>query len=404
MRLRYHFDKLMVGLLVLPPGFAAGTAYARPELTADLSANTSIATNPYALIGSDTDSASATISLSPQITDRSARGSFQLRGRVSHTEYFSRYNSTQSYSVDTSAVEQLSSKLSIHANAGFDSAVYGNNQLLFPGVGDDGVVDPSLPPIVDDITLSGLRERRVSYRSGAGLVFSPSPRDSYTADASVFASRYPRSASTLSEYNYYGGTFGYQRQVDSRTNLGVETTIGRTDYLGGRQGDATTFSPRLSGSIKLDPRWSLSGNVGVSITKSTFSFGKSTDTGLAFGLTLCRRGDRSNFCVTGSRSAQPSAFDGVRTQTSLGVNYSYKIDDRSDIGLTGNYARASKANLGTMPQREYVATRITYNRKLTQTLRGFVATGYSDSFDGTGPRRANFDGSVGLTLSLGRPR
>lgn len=404
MRLKLRIEKLIVGLLVLPPGLGVGAAYARPELTADLSASTSIATNPYGLGGNDTESGSATVSLSPLITDRSATGSFRLQGRVAHTEYFTRYRSTQSYAVDTSAVEQLSSKVSLHANAGFDSAVYGSNQLLFPGTDSGGVVDPNLPPFVDDITLSGLRERRVSYRAGAGLVFYPTPRDSYSVDLSTFASRYPRNTSALTEYNNYAGTFGYQRQIDSRTNIGFENTVSRVDYLGSSQGDATTFSPRLSGSIKLDPRWSLSGNVGVSITRSTFFGGHTTDTGLAFGLTLCRKGDRSNFCLTGSRSAQPSSIDGVRTQTSIGASYNYKIDGKSDIGITGNYARASKSDSGLSPKREYVNTRVTYNRTLTEKLRGYVAAGYNDNYDGLVSRRGNIEGSIGVTLLLGRSR
>lgn len=402
MRLKLRFEKLIVGLLVLPPGFGLAAAHAKPELTADLSASTSIGTNPYGLTGNDTDSGSATISLAPLLTDRSATGSFKLQGRVAHTEYFRRYQSTQSYSVDTSAIEQLTSRLSIHASAGFDSAVYGNNQLLFPGTGSDGEIDPNLPPIVDDVTLNGLRERRVSYRSGAGFNYTPTSRDSYFADASVFAARYPRKTANLSEYNYYGTSFGYQRQIDSRINLGLQGSVGRTDYLGTANGDATTFSPRVSASIKLDPRWSLSGDVGVSITRSNRTGGKITDTGIAFSLTVCRRGDRANFCLTGSRSAQPSALDGVRTQTSIGASYNYKIDNRSDIGITGNYSRASKTNLGLQPARDYVNTRVTYNRTLTRNLRGFVAAGYSDSFDGLASRRANLEGTLGVSLFLGR--
>ena len=403
---------LLAGAAAMWHLLTPGQAMAETLFSADVSAGINTATNPYLFDGGDTSSVSATVSVSPTMTVRDEAGDFRLTGFAQHEEFFSRYPSAQNFAVDASYDRRLNAQLSVNAGVGFNSSITGANQLFFGNPIGGGIVDPTLPPILEDLTLNGLRQRRTSFQTQAGLVLKPGARDQWTLDYSGAFTRYPSKSSSnfLNDFDYYGQTLGYTRTLNSRTSIGASLGVSRTNYRGLSQGDGLIISPQLTASTKLDSRWTLSGSLGTSITRTTTLTGRETATTLAGSLSACRGGERSTFCLTGSRSALPTSFGGIRAQTAVGVSYSRRVDELSDISASANYSRASEPLFNTTgagltsQSVDYVATSVTINRKLNQRLSGYISGGYSESFEKLRNQRANFQVSAGIKFSLGARR
>ncbi|MBB5686623.1 hypothetical protein [Sphingobium boeckii] len=386
-----------------------GQAMADTTFSADVSAGINTSTNPYLFDGGDTSSVSATVSVSPTVTVKDEAGEFRLTGSLQHEEFFNRYPSAQNYALNAGYDRRLSSELSFSAGAGFRSSVSNANQLLNDPLGG-GIIDPTLPPVLEDITLNGLRQRQTSFQTRAGFALRTSALDQFTLDYSGAFTRYPSNSNFLNDYDFFGQTLAYSRTLNSRTSVGASVGVSRSNYRGISQGDGIIISPQLTASTKLAARWSLSGSIGTSITRTNTLTRKITATTLAGSLSACRAGERSNLCLTGSRAATPTAFGGIRAQTAMGASYSYRVDEKSDISASANYSMASEPLFDTtVPGQtgrsvDFVSTSVTINRKINQRLSGFISGGYSESFEKLLNQRANFQVSAGIRLLIGDRR
>lgn len=395
---RLLLGAVAIGQCVLPSAASAETIF-----SADVSAGVGVATNPYLLTGPNTDSGSASISVSPRVLVKEAASTFELSGTIQHVEYFKRYDSTQNYSADANYDRKLSGQTRMRANFGFDSSVTSANDIFVDPIG--GVIDPTLPPIIGDVTLNGTRQRRNSFRGFGGIYHSISPRSQINLEFNGALLRLPNGGVGLDEFDTYGENLSYSRRVNERLSLGASVGVSRSNYLRTRVGDATVISPQLTLDLQIDARWSLNAAAGASINRINEFLGRSTTTTLSGSFGVCRRGDRSNFCLDLSRSAAPSSLNGLRTQTSIGASYSYRLSERTDLSASANYSRASRplVNVGSAPI-EYFNSSLTLSRQLNQRLHGFVSAGYGDSFQQGFQQRANIQGNVGVRYRLGDRR
>ena len=412
-----RFEGAASALIAASTLFGAGSAHAETSVWADTSVNARISNNPYLLTGTNNDSASSTVSLAPGVSFNDGTTTVSVTGQVQHTEFFKRYGSTDSYSVNGSLNQRFNAKTGFRANLGYDSSVVGANDLLsslnngipgggIPGGGIPGGGNPGggvLPPLPGDITLNGLRQRRTSFNGGLGLDYTASARDRWNIGSSFSISQYP-TGSVASEYGYAAASLGYNRTLNGRTSIGFDVSVSQTDYRRTALGDATTVSPQLRFTTKLDGGWSLSVSAGASRSSIREVVGRSNQTSLSGSVNLCQSSQSGAFCLFGSSAVQPTSFGGVRPQTSVGASYNARLDGRSSIGATVNYARSSQSSVGAGRSVDYGNASITYSHRITAKLQGYFTAGYADSFRDTISRRANADLTVGISYTFGERR
>ena len=348
-RTRRHL--VLAGVLSALPG----VAYAQSdiELAADVAGNIGYSTNPFTEIGDDTGSGVADIQVRPRATLRSERSVIVLSGSAQYQKYFRRYNDAQNYQAALDYSGTPSEHLTTHLGVTYDNSILGSNR------GFVGPFDPTLPEtptvIGSDLALFGTRDRRSTIGVNGDLSFVLSPRDTITPSAYFVRSRYRR----FSQGNYdgYGGTLAYSRQISERLQLGLQGSASKYDYQG-LAGDSTVYTVRGTGSYTFSPRWKVNGAVGVSLT-----------------------------------------------ETSVGVNYSNRVSERGRIFASAAYSKNGNNNpLLLFGGNEYISATVGYERSINERLRMTANTRYRDVFGFGGNRGADYGGQVGVTYKIGDNR
>jgi hypothetical protein len=392
-RTRRHL--VLAGVLSALPG----VAYAQSdiELAADVAGNIGYSTNPFTEIGDDTGSGVADIQVRPRATLRSERSVIVLSGSAQYQKYFRRYNDAQNYQAALDYSGTPSEHLTTHLGVTYDNSILGSNR------GFVGPFDPTLPEtptvIGSDLALFGTRDRRSTIGVNGDLSFVLSPRDTITPSAYFVRSRYRR----FSQGNYdgYGGTLAYSRQISERLQLGLQGSASKYDYQG-LAGDSTVYTVRGTGSYTFSPRWKVNGAVGVSFIDEQSRGSRATVSG---NVNLCRLSELSSLCVALTRSVVPSGFAGTLTETSVGVNYSNRVSERGTIYANAAYSKNGNNNpLLLFGGNEYISATVGYERSINERLRMTANTRYRDVFGFGGNRGADYGGQVGVTYKIGDNR
>lgn len=401
-RFASHVERAASGIIAVWAVFAPGMAQAKTSAWINTSIKADYASNPFLVSGPKTSAASATISVSPGLKYTDGQKTINFSADYRHSEFSRRFSSNESYSTNASLSQKMSSRLDFNANIGVDSSIVGANDLLT--FGPNPVNGGAFPPLPGDIALNGLRQRRQAINGGIGLNYIASARDSIQTQGGFSMVRFP-SGSVASEYDSANGSIGYDRVLNSRTSVGLNLSVSRADYRQTSLGDATTFSPQATFSTKFGANWSLTAALGVSYSKIRGLNGRSTQTSASGRLNLCNASSRGKLCLFGSRSIQPTSFgNSVRPQTSAGVSYNLRLDTRSTIDATANLTRSGQigiSNIVTSRSVDYAQASLTYSRRISQRLNGFVTGIYADSYHDPIQRRANANLSVGISYAFG---
>lgn len=400
-----RLEQAASGLVVAWAVFAPGSAQAETRAWIGTSAKAEIATNPYLLSGPKTSASSAILSVSPGLKFVDSVKTISLRADFVHTEFSRRYRSSDNYNASASLSQKISPRLGLNASFGYDSSVVGANDLLTFGTNPlPGVIPPPLP---GDIALNGLRQRREAVNGGFSLDYAASTRDNLQVQGGFAIVRFP-AGSGAAEYDSSNGSIGYNRVLNSRTSVGLNVGVSRADYLGATLGDATTISPQATFSTKFGANWSLSASLGVSHSRISGLVGKSGQNSASGNLSLCNAASRGKFCLFGSRSVQPTSFGNtVRPQTSVGLSYNMRLDPLSTIDASASLSRSgqiSQNNIITGSSVDYGRASMTYSRRISQKLQGYVTASYADSYRDPTPRKANSSVSLGISYSFGDTR
>jgi hypothetical protein len=385
--------RVVATVLATVPFF--GAARAEPTAGIGVSGSLEYSNNPYLLTTPDADAVRARISVSPYIEERTARSSLRVSADASWSAYNRRYRDAIDLATQVGYSNRLSEKFSIRAGVGLNSSL--GSRFSTSEIFEPPSTTNNLPPIID-LTLIGFQDRTTQAQANAGLTYSIDNRNSLSISYDGSVTRYPRSAGR-SEYSNIRQNVSYSRVMSSRVNVGASVSVSRVNYFGGPLGDAVIISPSLDGTFQLAQRWTLSTGIGFSSSRVDVGPFKLSSTDLSGSLSVCRTDTRTNFCVNGARSTAASSFDGVRTTTTAGLSYSYRLNARDSISASGGYSRSSAPKRQVGPPTDYLSASTNYSRRFSNRMTGNITGGFSrSSFVGT---RSSAFASIGINYNFG---
>ena len=394
------------GATLIGAGLVPGMAAAQDRLGVDVSASAGVSTNPFLRAGSTPTTGTGTIDVRPSYTLQRPLTTVRLEADAQFTKYTGDYDHNENYTLQGSASHKLSERTSITGAVSYLNSLVGSFVDSRVPVGVP-VIDTGLPVYVNDPALGGIGQRRQSYQASAGLSSLLSSRDQVNVQLSASVNRF--GGLLFSDYNYYSPTVGYSRALGPGFNVGASFTLGRTDYRGTGIGDATVYQPSLTVSRSLNERWTLDAAAGAAIATVREPTGiDRSSTAFNGTLNVCRRDSRWNACLSASRQTLPSAFQGVRTQTSASAFAGYRATAKDDVSLVASYSHAGnpvqQLVIGgpRVGSDDYVTLTGNLSHRFRPRLSGFVSGGYNKSFGNDLFRRnANFTAQLGVNYRFG---
>lgn len=366
---------------------------------ADVAARLGYSTNPYSVSGTNTDSASAQLEVRPAFKIAGERSVFLLSGMASIEQYFDHYSRLHNYEAKADYRLRPSERLSTHLNIDYTSSVIGSYQnALTGGVDDTEAEDPSIVPGTD-IGLFGTRSRRQSLNFAGDISLSLSERDRISGSAFFLDSSYS-GISGVGDYQGYGATLAFARQLSRHSQIGVQLTGARYDYeIAGN--DSQILSPQATIAAQLDSRWTASGAIGASFIDRQGEGEKITYSG---NLSLCRKDARGTLCLTGRRSVLPTGTLGTQIETGGGATYRYRLSEYGTLGLAADYRTNRNSQAGGTNANEYVRGSVSYDHQIKQRMRLTATAFYRDIFGGAIARKADAGGQLGIAMRFGDMR
>lgn len=397
----------MIGALRVSHLALAGAILAAPSVAqaqsaiaarVDVGANAGYATNPFLARSGETGSGFVEGYVQPNLAWIDELGRIDLSGTYRRTQYFRRYSDSNSYGLGLNATRRLSEKLQARGRVNFDSGIVGADDIF----GGGGIVDPDIPES-PDIDLIGQRQRRNQLTATTGVTYTPNAREAWTADVDASKVVYPDEQLITQDYRTIGGRLGYTRQLSEQHTVGV--TLAYTDVNYERAfSDSEILTPQVTYRGRYSGGITVNAALGVSFSTRDTALGSSKSTDLSGSLEVCRENERSTACLRGSRSTSATGFGGVRTATNIGASYSYRLSERGTISADASYSRNSGGDFNTIDGSEYVQGSVTYRHRLSDRLNATASAGYRDIYQNVGSTRADINGRIGVSYTLGDRR
>lgn len=365
------------------------------------SASAGFDSNPFLAEAGSPEVASLRLQLVPALTRTGERSTFRLSGRLEHIEYLGNYDSLQNYGADLTASRKVTERIKLDGGFTFRSDVLATN-LNDPLGNPDPGTDIPVPPTGNDVTILGQGQRRTSYGLDGGATFTLSERDQLRWSINARADRF--GATELVDSNFLAQRLQYSRRFGEDFTVGAAIYANLIDFSGAGLDGAQTLSPQLQVTAGLTPRLTLSGSVGIAVTRLEFGGLEETTTAVAGDFSLCRKGDRSSLCVNGSRQVLPAAIGGALLQTTGGISYSLKLSERDTVQVSGSYGTASQPLNTTLGDFESINGSARYERQLGERLRLFVSGGVLNTSGNLPTDVTNIQGLIGITFDLGQKR
>lgn len=377
-------------------------ATAREQISVDVSAGVSAATNPFLSDGNDNGAGSGFVEISPLLTMDDEVSTLSLRGYARVEQYTRLYSTDEAAALNLDVTRRISDRFKLRAGAAFRTNRSSAQDLLtdraislIPVVG--------LDPQLGDVTFIGRRTRTVSASATVGGSYSLNATSALDADVAVGVFKYKDPL--LSDYRYADEQVGYSRIVSERTSIKASVSFGQIDYLSRRTGDASIISPLLGVATKLGPNLRAEAAAGVSLTRVRLLDGShSNSTGLALRGSLCGDQQNGTICINLNRSSQPTALGDVSTLTSVGASLSRRLNRRDTLQLNANYSRSSDRGTVLNTHPTFLGASAQFTRQYNQRLAVFAGGSYADIFDSGLGREANLQARVGLRYRFGAVR
>jgi hypothetical protein len=308
--------------------------------------------NPKLVPGADSGSPYAGIRISPVLTQSTGTTQTTIGANYRREQYFSTYGHTESISGSFDHSRSLSEHLKATVSAHY---VRSNNVLLN---GDDDPIQ------IEDFSVGRTSS---SISGGASLAWQATARDSFTVDG-MYIHQNSRSAGVSRDFDEYLANVGYLHALNSRTSIGVRNNV--TFFQAPGQPASRSIGPALAITQAFSSIWKLDADVGIIFQHIDAPINSDTK-GLGFHASLCGTYPRSTFCLGAARRTSGSAFGGLRRQTSVTINYSYKMSERSTVSLDASYAnnkstRASATPIDVFSDTDILRGHVDYNRRLSE--------------------------------------
>ncbi|WP_375427125.1 hypothetical protein [uncultured Sphingomonas sp.] len=416
---------VFTAVLAAVPG--AVRAQENDRFSADVVASAGYSNNPFTLVGDDTESALVSVDLLPRYQRLTERSALTLSGAASFQRYLRRYSNNESYSVAADYSLRASEQVTAHTRLDLVSAVIGANNNFLPSIVGAGQAGPGigagtgasagdiapganatvvpLTPFTD-IGLFGLRNRRRSARLGGDTSIGMSAQDSLSVSGYGEIARYSR-LPELGDYEAYGATLGYSRRLSERLTAGLRGSVSNFNYKLD-DSDSRVFSVEATGSARLSEIWTADGAVGVTFVDSG-GVRSTRQTSLSGSANLCRRGELSTLCIQGARQVTPTGLVGSQYVTTVGANWSRRLDERENVSLNGNYSNVGSGDSRRLPgdlalQTEYAQAVAGYDRQINRRLRFVASVNYRRLFGDNEGRPEDFGGQLGISYRIGDPQ
>lgn len=353
----------------------------------EVSATAEAVSNPYLDSDSNALVGAGSIDLRPWIERRSDTDTLLVEGFLRLRGFTADYDLEDSYGGSLRA----SSKVSTRTNAYGTLDVRSSNSrsqissfARLPGIGDP--INPTDPipvsPIGDDLTLIGVPGRSTSINLQAGLNTALNERAS--AGARVAYQKAITDGNFGADYDSVTIGGNYSRRLNERTSIGFGSNLNHTRYQG-RFPDSTTIDASAQFDYRAATYWSLNATAGLATTRTeASSFGPADSTLFAIGsVSGCYRPQDQSFCLTGSRSQQPTARGGTVPQTSVGLSMSQRLSARDRFDAGASYSRSGIADAFSIEERslEVVSLRASLSRSFSDRLDGYIFGSGSRAYD-----------------------
>lgn len=402
---------------------AAAHAQEQVRLSADVDASVGYSRNPFSQSGTSGGSAVASLGITPQLQVVQAHSTFTAVASARIDQYLSHYPTTAAYRGTLAYNGRPTERITTFARIDLSSSILGSfgdfpiGIITLPPTGGQAAPDqpPSTGPVIgdgavpvipglgglgSDIGFFGTRERRRSVYATSGLTAALSARDSVSVSSFVDYARYRRFVA--SDYDGYGVSLSYSRQLSAYTSLGLRGSSSRYSYRGFSR-DTRVQSVEATGSTRLNRFWTVQGAVGVSfVTGGTTGAGNSTS--LSGNVEICRQGAQSFFCLSASRAARATGLNGSQYVSTLGTSYQRRITQRARVGFTASFVKeGGNRPLANVPDR-YVFVSPSYTHQLTERLDLSASLRYRQLFGGTVSNSRDYGGQLGISYHFGRLR
>lgn len=367
--------------------------------------------NPFLLEDDNTGSGYLEVTFAPTYQLLEPTANTSLSGIYRRSEYFRRYNSSESYGASLIHNRRLDARTNLNLSIGFDSSIQGERESILappfaaepqgpvpiPGTDPTPPVPEGAPtgtPLPVDPTLIGQALRRDALSVNAIISNSPSAFDTYSL--SLRANRSFSGSPASADYRSFGQTTSYSRRLSELISVGGRVSIDRTDYLDARFPDATTVQPQLTYGHKLGPNLTLDAALGAVFVNSA---GSDNSQSLSGNLSLCWLDARSTLCLSADRSASASGAGSVTNQLNAGLNYNYRLSSYDSVSATIGYSQSSQ--LAFDLDAEYLNTTVAWNTQATQRLTGGASLSFRRAFDPLRSASTDVNGQVYLRLGFG---
>lgn len=383
---------------------AAG-ASAQTREHVDISIGGTVETDPFLVPGEDTMAAGATLVVEPTVFVEEDTATLSLQGFLRLQQYTNRYGTDASAGLNAGGMTRLDERTSLSSSLGLSSSRSAARDFYLSGEDLLDLPVDTFPGLqIPDVTAAGRRSRVNAIRANSSLNHALSPLDSVQLGLNV-----GYTDAEGGDNRVAGLQTAYRRQISERTSARGSVSLGHADYLDRIGGDGTFLTPMVGGEHQLSQNASLSAQVGATFTSIETSAGdRKKNVGLAASFDLCDRRQGRAVCASASRQAQPTAFGGLSTVSSLGISYGADLGERDRFSLAARYGRSKSILEDVLLQARdttMYGLSSTYTRHMNDRLSAYISPSFTRvSSDDFGGGRSNFRAEAGIRLRIGARR
>jgi hypothetical protein len=373
---------------------------------ADLNAGAGYSNSPL-LQSRSGSSAFARLSITGYHAWNGERGSTSVSAFLENTTYLGGgYGSKQIFRVNGQTNRAVSEKLSVFGDVGIsgDAAGQLTNRFTGPIIAPPPDTNPLPDNNLDVINLSG-RQYRVNGDAGASITTSARSSVSLTAGAAhVFFT----GGNKVSDYTTIQGSIGYSHLLSERSSIGATVYLQREDFRGNDY--SNVVNPTLTFRTQLAQDIVANGAIGV-LAIYSYRLGQSDHTySPSFTASVCKSGERTQYCANLSRSAQAPLSIGLAQNTGgTAITTNFNLTYAREIGrketIRALVTATSSSRITVLDEGRfrttYLTSLVSYDRKVGNRLFAGVSASARKLVQ-TGPDpRMDFNGSVYLRYRLG---
>lgn len=313
----------------LPFALVASPASAQLSLGAE--ARIQAASNPLLLTGKDLDAFLAEISVKPEFKTESPTGdTLDVAGVLTARSYSRLYSNYLLGSVRATGEIRRNERLTAKASAAYVRDLAGDT--LIADV--DGLVAPQ------SIRNNWQAELGATWRPNARTMILPlvsAERSTFESKVKLPGGTLLRNTSSARAEVSFRRSFTANTWVGLRPVADLSRTAGQPDLH--RIALFGTVNKRLSSTVDLEIQAGAEHVDGANATN--FGPARRAATSFSGSVSLCRTGETTNSCLTGSIGSEVSALYGFQRRKAVGANISKRLDERWTITAAVDYQRIS---------------------------------------------------------------